>query len=157
VITITGAGGVIAADLCGEVGLLIPKLGEKTIAKARDVFPDWASIGNPLDIYPAVERNGMIAYKEAVASVMEDENVDSLLVLVLGMPGASELFRDIFKYVEERCPDKTLAVCVMGEKEASEELYRTLETMNIPTYPSVERAVRALAALYKYRCFLSKQ
>ncbi|OPX36219.1 MAG: hypothetical protein B1H13_14920 [Desulfobacteraceae bacterium 4484_190.3] len=59
VITVTGAGGIIATDALERNGLELAHLSEQTIRKAADLSPEWMPLGNPLDIWPAVMKHGM--------------------------------------------------------------------------------------------------
>ena len=44
---------------------------------------------NPVDIYPAIEKNGPIkVFSESLAALLEDEGVDAVFMHVFAVPGA---------------------------------------------------------------------
>ena len=156
IITVTGAGGVTAADYCMERGLELPSLSKRTLEGVKRVFPEWASLGNPLDVWVAVEASGMErTYEATTRALVEDENVDALIVVLAAVSWTATDVK-IFKNLGEECMRRGksfLFVSLLGEYQIFKRCVETLEP-EIPVFPTVERAVRALAALVEYRDYV---
>ena len=50
IVTNGGGSGVVAADACENNGLVVPELGEATMATLRSLLPAEASVANPVDM-----------------------------------------------------------------------------------------------------------
>ncbi|MCL2766709.1 MAG: acetate--CoA ligase family protein, partial [Peptococcaceae bacterium] len=153
VVSISGGAGIIALDACAKYGLEIAELSPTTKEKVGGMYPPWAKLNNPADIWPAGIFHGYPnAYRLIMESFMEDPNIDSVLCLVgsfLDKEGDFLRFADILHEMAERYPDKPIVSWSYGERfqDYAEELE---SKNNCLFFYSVERAVRALAALYRY-------
>ena len=120
------------------------------------MFPEWASLGNPLDVWVAVEASGMErTYEATTRALVEDENVDALIVVLAAVSWTATDVK-IFKNLGEECMRRGksfLFVSLLGEYQIFKRCVETLEP-EIPVFPTVERAVRALAALVEYRDYV---
>jgi acetyltransferase len=170
IVNLSGGEGVIATDACEQNGLQIARLGKKTFEKLKEIFPPWEIPLNPLDFGVCMEfhMTEFITQFSKVfdcylGSILEDENVDLMIMQIpssalqkavpLGFPSSafSELtdgIVDIFLRMKEK--GKPLALWRSSLDSMEEELVRKLEVNHIPVYLSSERAVKALAALYRY-------
>ncbi|MEM3442470.1 MAG: CoA-binding protein, partial [Candidatus Bathyarchaeia archaeon] len=99
IVTISGAGGVMAADECAKFGLELAPLSDETKEKIRGYMPSWAVVNNPVDVEPLFETVGPEeGMRISVEAVLEDDNVDDVLVLFVAVPRFIPLF-DIKKVV----------------------------------------------------------
>jgi len=152
ILSMTGAGCVMAADECENHSLKVAQLSDKTVKYLGSYMPSWIKIKNPIDTEMLFESVGPEdCLKISLRAVLEDENVDS----VVGVLPTSPLFAfDIEKAVMEvrgKNPDKPIALHVIGSKDMVDLWTKQLERIGIPVYPSIERCVKALAALCAYR------
>jgi len=159
VMSVTGAGCVIAADSAIKNGFQIPDLTGETIEALRKISPPWHKrIGNPVDIGPPMEV-GMHSpldaerfFYTAFNALLEDKNLDSLIVLFFGIRRGYVMFdralSDLIS-ITEKTP-KPLFFSITGDKEATNEVTELLEKRGFPVYPDVTRAVRAMSAMYEY-------
>ena len=80
VLTCSGGDSGVAADRASELGLRLPELGERTVARLEGLLPETATPGNPLDYTSLIwgDRERLAAIVEAVGA---DPAVDQLLML----------------------------------------------------------------------------
>lgn len=82
IVTISGGPGVLAADAAERVGLQLPALAATTTDRLRDILPDFAATGNPIDFTP---QCGQDRFAEAFAVVAADAYIDGLIVINCGL------------------------------------------------------------------------
>jgi acyl-CoA synthetase (NDP forming) len=160
-----GGGGrsVLTADLCEEVGLSVPPLPQDVERRIAEKAPDLAGwITNPVD--QSILAGSGVGGTQVLEWMDESPDIDLLLASVgeawaLGRPNAEALLARIperFIQVGTRT-GKPLAVVLGPTDYADEELRRLvsgarekLVEAGLALFPSVERAVRALARLAGY-------
>jgi acyl-CoA synthetase (NDP forming) len=69
---------------------------------------------------------------------------------------SEDQIRFVFE-ARERHPGKPIAVCILGSKAVYDELFVLYERHQVPVYPSVERAARALGVLNRRRRHLARR
>jgi acyl-CoA synthetase (NDP forming) len=162
VITVTGAGGVIAVDAAIKTGFQIPDLSRETIEVLRKNSPPWHErIGNPVDIGPAIEV-GMYSpfdaekfFQMSFNAVLQDKNLDGLIVLFFGLYGGFLLFDRAVSGLISIAKESTkpLFFSITGDKQATDDITKLLESNGFPVYPDITRAVKTMAAMYQYYKF----
>ncbi len=75
VVSNAGGAGVLAADACGDNGLLLAPLSESTRQRLSDLLPAGATIANPVDTSAAIDAAAFRACLEALAA---DDGVDAV-------------------------------------------------------------------------------
>jgi acyl-CoA synthetase (NDP forming) len=156
VITYSGGVGAMVADACEEFGLKLAELSRETIGNIGPVLPPSTRISNPLDCFSAgVPPNVFDAYKIPLTSFMKDQKVDIVLscfvVNRVWTVDAKRLLSEL-----KQLPFKPIAACVMGDYTRVREYTKILEEGGIPVFASPERAIRALAALWRYYTLCKK-
>ena len=156
VITGSGSLGTLATDAAVAGGLTLPQPSEDTIGKVKAVAPDWMNVKNPLDVGPSG------TFRQALAAMMEDSNIDMILAIA-NMPHAvfvtlreknidgNRMFGNM-QALREQYPDKPLLICVVGHGDIYDHMAE-IAGPKIPVLRSPESAARALAALWRYRCW----
>lgn len=161
IITVSGAGGVMAADECAKNGLELATLSDETLSRIRSSMPPWAVVNNPVDVEPLFEVVGPEeSIRIALAAAMEDSNVDSVLVLFAAVPRLIPIFdakNIIIHRTEEPFEQKTMLTQFIGFKETVDSWTTQLEEENIPVYSSIERCVKALGHMWKYKLNQSRR
>ncbi|MBU4175686.1 MAG: CoA-binding protein [Actinobacteria bacterium] len=152
VVSITGVGCVLAADCAGEFGLEMPIPASATVARMRESMPRWVPAANPADIWAAIEAFGPeSAYTTVSRALLDDDAVDSLVVIFTVIPEAEMDVKRLFERLKEDHPEKPLAAVLMaGDAGMRSQWKRSLETSGFPTYTSPERALRAIGAMWRY-------
>ncbi len=160
-----GGGGrsVLTADLCEELGLSVlplPADVERRIAEKAPALAGW--ITNPVD--QSILAGSGLSGTQVLEWMDESPDIDLLLANVgeawaLGRPNAESLLARIperFAQVSGRTR-KPMAVVIGPADYADERLWRLvsearekLVKAEVALFPSVERAVRALARFAEY-------
>jgi len=161
IITVTGAGGVMTADECDKNDLQPAALSSETLNQIRGNMPSWASVSNPVDIEPLFEKVGPEdSIKIALKAALKDQNVDSVIVVFVAVPRLIEFFnaknivKDTVDNVEdEQVVQKPILGQLIGFKDTVDSWTVQLEEESIPVYSSIERCVKSLGQLWKYRLF----
>lgn len=155
IITFTGGWGALSADICSEFGLSTAGLSEGTLEKIQEIAPPWRKITNPVDIWPPTKMDIRETYRTSIRAAAEDENTNA--VLVLG-PAFDNPFFDIFNVVQEetaRHPDMPIVTWAVGDRTGMDKASSMVEHGCL-FFPTVRRAVRALAAVYNHQRFIER-
>jgi acetate---CoA ligase (ADP-forming) len=92
VLTCSGGDSALAADECERMGLALPALAPATAARLRELLPDAATVGNPLD-YTALIWGEVEPLRDIVIAAGSDPAIDQVLVLYdqpAGIDGAPD-------------------------------------------------------------------
>jgi acyl-CoA synthetase (NDP forming) len=163
VFLVGGGGGhsVVNGDMCTRLGLDVPPLAGTTMEKLLKIMPAVGSIpGNPLDNWRAFDDAEHFA--EVMKMGYEDPGV-SMIVADRIIPRASFHMRDepdptpaVIEFVKKHNQEKPTVFTVDfagGDPELTAQgssLMARFCKAGIPTFPSPERAMRALAQLCRY-------
>jgi acyl-CoA synthetase (NDP forming) len=160
IVTITGGGGILAADACARHDLHLAELSTGSLARMRAIAPEWQAFANPADIWPpsriAGHPLGEVLYT-AIDSMLADSNVDGLLVI---MPGATPIdiktaspdahmslistLVDAFK-LTEKYNKPALLWCYGTDIDGTVSLIE--KSGRILYYPTMDRAANVLSRL----------
>ncbi|MDI9619322.1 MAG: CoA-binding protein [Candidatus Nezhaarchaeota archaeon] len=145
IVTSPGGPSVIAADMCGELGLAVPRLSRNTVEELRRVLPSYAAVANPVDM-TASALEDLSLYRQVLSIVASDGNVDALLVIALLM-NHSTIARAIAEAAREI--DKPIVVVWMSffREDDLLEAVKILGERRIPNYFGPERAVKAISSM----------
>ncbi len=157
VLTPVGGLGVMSADACGQFGLELASYSPSTLEKLQRIFPSWMTPGNPLDVWPAAfGRPYNEVYLEVAGIVMEDPNVDAIMTVIWSSDPRYRFFEPVPE-VRELVGrfDKPVSVFFYGPN-CQNAACKLEEGEGVAAYPSPVRAVRALAALWKYQEYKRK-
>ena len=151
VLTFSGGAGILAADFIEELGLTVADLSEKTMKSIEKLYPDWMPVNNPIDIWPAVEKNlkaKINVVKEALRALLSDPAVDAALFFgVLGNPRVAINLAD---FVEEmRVSGKPIFCSFLGNRDLTYRCQLEARSLNLPVYPDLYRVVECLALIFK--------
>jgi len=153
VFSFSGAVGIITIDACQEFNLNLTELSSETKKRLAEIFPDWLSVGNPIDIWPAVMVSQPMTIKplrDSMETVLSNERVGAIFFTAGTWSG--KLGNDICQLFEEMATiheDKAFVICPFGPY-SDEAQGRLQATGKIATFPTPERAIRALARLSEY-------
>lgn len=152
VVTNAGGPGVITADELFERGMELADFSEQTKTRLQEDLPEEASIENPVDI---VGDAGHRRYQDAIEAVIEDEGVDSIIVLLTPQANTQieKTARTVVSITEET--DKTFCACFMGDKDVVDGR-NILEKNRIPVVEDPKQAVKSLKAMNGYREFKAR-
>ena len=141
---VTGTGGIGAelADLCVDLGLLVPALSDRLQAALGAHLPAYACLGNPIDAtpvwwdYPAI-------YPAVIDLLAKSDEVD---LIVASITDVATTVDALARNLAELRPAKPLVVFWGARDEALDNM-RVLEAGRVPCYRSTWETARGAAAL----------
>ena len=150
IVTNSGGLGTVAADAAAARGLSLARLSDATRARLASDLPSADRLGNPIDLGV---RAGSADERRAVRALLDDDGVDAVLVVHVGLGGDDPEER--LAALEAAVPDdaKPVVACVVGGDGRLPER----ETRRIPNYRFPEAAVRALAIAADRRDWLGRR
>ncbi len=177
ILTRGGGWGVITADSCEENGLVVPKLSDTIIERMNKILPPYWSHGNPVDMAAVITSE---PYLECMQILAEWDEVDSVIALGGSIQSAMDFntnvegpkeLRETLVFAREfakeytaqddvvleqtqRLVEKTgkpIIVVTLGDYDNHKS---DLMDHQVVSYPTPERAVRALKRMVEYRRFL---
>ena len=147
---VTNAGGVgaISADEAEKAGLQANQLEAEAQRRLRSVFrgegfASNAALGNPIDLTASASTDAFVAATKQVLSLPQ---FDLALLLPTHQTPAigTEIANKLSPIILEA--KKPVAVCVIGNSDLASRIHLEFMSNGIPSFPTPERAVRALAA-----------
>jgi len=153
VVTNSGGPGILAADALEARGLELVELEASTVERLKPLFPEEASIRNPLDMIASATPSH---YRAALDAVLGDANVDSALAVFVPPLGVrqQDVAESIVAVAAGHAQKAVLAVLMgsAGLPQGRAELHRA----GIPAYVFPESAARGLAALRRQREWIAR-
>jgi len=152
ILSFSGGAGVVCSDDIHDYGMELAELEPASLDRIKTVFPAWMDPANPVDLYPAIEKNGpQAAMKAALEAVMSDPGVDAVYGHLFAPPINIPLFDydHIARMVQEH--KKPLVIWIMGHADSWDWLRKELEARGVPVVDELARGVRILSALARGR------
>ncbi len=148
ILTYTGGAGIVSADFMEREGLPLADLSAETTDRLKTVFPEWMPVGNPVDLWPAVEQHGADkTYAAAVAAVADDPGVDG--IFIHAFTGGFALNPDIPGLVKTaRAAGKPIFCWLLGRREDARQLQIEAQEQGMPVFREIGRAVVCMRALF---------
>jgi len=157
VITVTGAGGIIAIDALERYGLTLASLSRETLNPVSTLSPPWMPLGNPLDLWPAVMKHGMQkVYPRALKAILADPGVDGVLCINVALRLPDYAFLDVSEELNQVVSgDKPVVAWLYGEN--SEGIGKKIERDGkITPFQTIEGAAWALSVLRQRQEYLER-
>lgn len=152
IVTDGGGFGIAAADKAIKCGLELPLLSNDTIKSLKKFLPEYASTNNPVDLTGDANTE---RYEKALKAVLNDKNIAGVVcIALLQIPTIDDSIIDVLR--DMKMYGKPITVCSAGGNYVIER-NRKLEAAGIPVFPSPERAVKAMSALYEYGQVLKRK
>jgi acetyl coenzyme A synthetase (ADP forming)-like protein len=153
VVTNSGGPAILAADALETRGLELRELQQVTVAQLKPLFPEEASIRNPLDMIASATPSH---YRTALDAVLRDPGVDSALAVFVPPLGVRQ--QDVAEAIVTAAaahPQKPVLAVLMGS-EGLPQGRAELHKAGIPAYVFPESAARGLAALCRQREWIER-
>jgi acyl-CoA synthetase (NDP forming) len=146
VVSISGAAGILMADVGNEFGLEFADLSDTTRDELEKIMPPFASIANPMDVTAeAVARPGLLT--QAAEVILKDPNVDNLVMFFGIVPGAHEKLATAMAQVTQGT-DKL--VMMTWFPLPRQDIWMSLARAGVPVFPEPARGIRALGKMVCY-------
>ncbi|MDR7418598.1 MAG: acetate--CoA ligase family protein [Armatimonadota bacterium] len=152
IVTNAGGPGILATDACVREGLELARFSEATTAALRRVVPPEAAIENPVDIIGTADDR---RYDAALEAVLGDEGVDAGIVLVTRQATIDVEATADAVIRRARASGKPVLASFVGALGVEAGVLR-LEEGGIPHYSFPEAVARTLAAMVRYRRWMTR-
>lgn len=150
ILTMTGAGSVVASDLFAEHGLEPAELSEETKAALDEVYPKWMEPQNPVDIWLSITQLGIDeTLTTSLEALMQDESVDGILLQALAFDYFDDFDFDAFVDIANEY-DTPLVTWLVGEKDHTPYWIEHFEEGGLPVYRDMTACTRFLGAAKDY-------
>ena len=185
ILTLGGGWGVVASDLCSENGLIVQPLSERIIEKINHWLPPFWSHANPVDLVAEMNTDIHMAIADELLQWDECDAIIHMgiigrKVMIEGVLNSAitvdtaydQAFKEdsleLLKAYEHEMVAKTVRIMgkyhkpVIGVYLLTDETTRTVVDIEGEKYkgivfPSPERAVKALAKMYRYSQWLHQR
>ncbi|MCI0331541.1 MAG: acetate--CoA ligase family protein [candidate division Zixibacteria bacterium] len=152
IVTNAGGPGIITTDAVVQMGLSLAKFSDATKEAIRTAVPEAANLENPVDLIATADAK---AYGAALAAVMADPAVDSVIVLFVPPINIDQMaVAQSILEVHSRFK-KPIYTSLMGVSENSPPV-SLLRDNSIPAYAFPESIVKSLAGLERYRVWSAR-
>jgi acetate---CoA ligase (ADP-forming) len=147
VVSISGAAGILMADVGNDLGLEFSDLSDSIKGELRKIMPPFASIANPMDVTAeAVARPGLLS--QAAEVILKDPNVDNLVMFFGIVPGAHEKLATAMAQVVAQGTDKLVVMTWFPLPDT--DIWMGLARSGVPVFPEPVRGIRALGKMAQY-------
>ncbi len=148
IVTNAGGPGILLADACEEVGLVVPELEAATRAKLATILPPHAGLTNPVDTIAEATAS---QFARAVEVVGADDSVDAVVaVFVQPYLGSPEELAEALATAAGAVPREKPVVAVYVSARGAPAVLHDGPRGRIPVYAFPENAAQALAAVHRY-------
>lgn len=152
IITNGGGVGVLTTDWVETFGLKLAQFSEKTREELRKNLPPYVNITNPLDLAGDADTQ---RYKFALDLLMNDENVDSIIsILLFQTVSLDSSVNDAIISASQQRKKPIITISIGGEYTKTNKVI--LESSGVPSYSSPYVASRSLAKLTWYANCIGK-
>ena len=146
VLTTAGGVGVLTTDLLttedARPALSMAKFNDTELAELKKHALPIASLNNPIDL---TADGSTQSYASILDLLSNSDNVDGIIAYAL--PQTPKIDSSVIEPIMSASGKKTTIVGVIGNR-LTKDLMLQLEKAGIPAYPTVQRTVAAMKALY---------
>lgn len=146
----------VCADMGAAAGIDYPDFAPETIARLRELLPDYATPANPLDMTATVSHDGA-KYMEVIKAVMDDPNVGMVLCGQTVLPHHKE--SDIIYPMSDGMVRASLLrekpVALMNFFNSSRDaiIRQKLESAGVPLLPAAGEGFKLLRYLRDFSAY----
>jgi acyl-CoA synthetase (NDP forming) len=147
VLTESGAFKALTLDLCEQVGLELPQISDDSAPLLRAALPNFVPASNPVDL----TAQGLVdpdLYRRALSALLQDDRFGSVIFGIIQTdPKTCQLkFPAIIAAVAQLKPKKPVIFAGLDDgAEVPAQYIAQLRALNVPYFPSADRAYRAVA------------
>ncbi len=149
IVTITGAGGVIGADIAANFNIKIPQLSDVTTKKLQEFFPKWMSPKNPLDSWPAFEIHGLAkALHQIIPTLFESNEIDMILLMIAAMQVAITFDPALINTMKKF--NKPIITYIVGDNRIKKEWTTQIRLEGGVVYDDINTAIKVLDHMVRF-------
>lgn len=151
IVTITGAGGVVGADIATKYDIEVPELSQSLTEKLQRIFPKWMPPKNPIDSWPAFELHGVDnALRQIIPIIFKSEEIDIIILMIACMSVSKSFDPGIVKDMQELF-HKPIISYFVGEKAIKDEWVNQVREDGGVAYGDIKTCIRVAELLYHYK------
>ncbi len=154
VLTLSGGAGIVATDFVAEHGLTMAILSASTRSTLEKLFPKWMPVTNPVDLWPAMERQigaDVDVYSHSLEALLDDPEVDAVFLHVfISNPRSRLNLSELAAKV--RTAGKPVIAWIIGRRDDTYAFQKEALAHGIAVFTDISRAVECLAAVLGERC-----
>ena len=153
VVTVTGAGGIMCADACEELGLTFGEMPAGLREELLKGLPDWVHVSNPIDIWPIGMLGGRYeeAWRLSLTELLKSPGIDGVIAIyfVTSSPLHAEL--DLEKaFAEARRESGNLKpVATWPYMDSAAAIDRFEAIPGLACFDTIEQAVQGLSYCHR--------
>jgi acetyltransferase len=147
----SGGYGVMVADKCESLGLIVPELSEATREKLQRFLPDFGSSRNPIDL---TAQAAVIPHmlENCFRTLVEDEDIDIILAhAIFHEPNAMKIAQEIVEIYESTSKAIVIMTPVRADFGPEADHIALLRTARVPVLSDGLGAATAVARLAWYQ------
>jgi len=168
ILTNSGGPAITMADACNRCGLELPLFDLHTRERIKKIIPPVASPNNPVDV--TLNYDPDLIFSKLPDIIMDLPYIDGMLLYGIFGPvhlrnkinlagDLVEIPIDMISHAMEKACTRLVSACRRFKKpilcacfcgREDDETVKQIEDGGIPVYPTPERAVKAMAVLYRY-------
>jgi acetyltransferase len=151
ILTYSGASGIVTTDYLEKFGLDLAVLSPATIKRLERLSPAWMPVKNPVDYWPAMEKNGpVVAMKEGLSALYADPNVDGVVINLFAGHGVWGFdLLELIDVIKDR--KKPILSWIIGLKDNVENAKIRMEKSGWPVFDEIHRLVKVMSVLLQNR------
>ncbi|MEO8722548.1 MAG: acetate--CoA ligase family protein [Sphingobium sp.] len=152
VLTESGAFKALTLDLCEEVGLPLPVIGDDNAPALRAAMPIFVPVSNPVDLTAQALVDPDL-YRRALSALLDDDRFGSVVFAIIQTDKATcEIkFPPIIEAIRALKPGKPVIFAGMDDgAPVPAEYIATLRSLKVPYFPTPDRVFRAMAQLNRF-------
>jgi acetyltransferase len=146
ILTFSGGAGIVSSDFIEGMGLAVADFADSTKESLKAIFPDWMPVANPVDLWPAMERNAetdIDIYSEAMKAVLADPAIDAVLLHVfVGNFRIRINLPDLAR--QSRAAGKPVFIWLLGRRDEAYQFQMAAREYGVPVFQELYRAVECL-------------
>jgi acyl-CoA synthetase (NDP forming) len=147
VLTESGAFKALTLDMCEQLALELPRIDDASAPDLRAALPDFVPVSNPIDLTAQALVDPDL-YRRTLSALLPDERFGSVVLAIIQTDSTTSnlKFPPIIAAIETLRPQKPVIFAGLDDgAEVPKEFISRLRALNVPYFPSPDRAYRALA------------
>jgi len=147
VLTESGAFKALTLDLCEQLGVDLPMLTDESAPLLRAALPNFVPVSNPVDL----TAQGLVdpdLYRRTLEALLQDERFGSIVLGIIQTDANTShiKFPPLIGALKDLEPRQAVIFAGLDEgATVPAEYIEQLRSLNVPYFPSPDRAFRAVA------------